>query len=93
MIPDKQKRKAGFLDPIHPRFWQNPLTFHVEVTVKIGRTRTIEDSDSSITKLFICINVNIHFFLTLQKLKEKEEVQATWVLLIAGGLEQLTEVT
>lgn len=74
MILDKQKRKASFLDPIHPWFWQNPLTFHVEVTVKIGWTWTIEDSDSSITELFICINVNIHFFLTLQKLKKKEEL-------------------
>lgn len=91
IILEKQKRKVGFPDSIILLFWLKPLTFHVEVAVKIGWSWAIEDSDSSITKLFICINVNIHFFFTVQKLKGEEEIQAMWVLLVTGGLEQITK--
>lgn len=90
MILQKQKRKEGFLDSILPWFWLKLLTFHVEIAVEIGWSWAIEDSDSSITKLFICINVNIHFF-TVQKLKGKEEIQATWVLLVTGRLERINK--
>lgn len=79
MTLKKQKRKAGFLDPVLPQFWLKLLTLHVEIAVKIGWSRAIEDGDSSITKLFICIYVNIHFLFAVQKLKGKEEILATWV--------------
>lgn len=88
MILEKQQGKVGFLDSTLPWFWLKPLTLHVEIAVKIGWSWAVEDSDSSITKLFICVNVNIHFFFTVQKLKGKEEIHATWVLLVAGGVEQ-----
>lgn len=100
VILEKQKRKVVFPDSIILPFWLKPLTFHVEVAVKIGWSWAIEDSDSSITKLFICINVNIHFFFTVQKLKGEEErqklkgeeeIQAMWVLPATGGLEQITK--